>query len=182
MPREHGLWAWFGVPVAVAIALAPAAWPGALVAVAGFLVGNRLRARTRLPRHAALEIGGIAGFAAMGAALAVLGGAGVARAVAVQGAVAAWQVLGLWWVRGQLARVLPAREPLPGGVLVAVAAVGASLAAGVASGHALVGAVPLLYAVRIALARAPASPKDAARVGVAELGWTALAAGAAVLA
>lgn len=179
LPREHGLWAWVGVPVVAALGLAPsvATLVGALgVAVAFFFV-NALR--VHWPRTPWFEVPGILGLGGVGAGLAVLGGADPHRAVAVQFALGTWQVLGLWWVRGLLAPILPGRRPWTSGKIVGICLAVTSFAVGLALGEPLAGAVPLLYPLRMAATPLPRKARDARRMGIGELAW---AVGAAALA
>ena len=57
------------------------------------------------------EVAGICGLCALGASLAVVHGAPVDRSATLALMLAAWQVTGLWWVKGLMAAVLPRRVP-----------------------------------------------------------------------
>jgi hypothetical protein len=157
------------------LAVSAAARPGGMVATllgtgfAGFVAMAVVRGRA--PRHAAFEVLAIAGFSGLGAAVAVAAGADPARVAAGAMALMAWLVLGLWWVKGALSKVLAHREPWVAGRSVAALAVVASLAVGIGCGVPWVGALPLAYALRVAIHPAPSHAKDARRVGLTELGW-----------
>jgi len=166
------------------IAVANSPHPGVLVAtlLGGGFVGfiGMLYLRGRPPRLAGFELLGIAGFLGLAIGLALAGGALPGRVVAGAMALGAWLVLGLWWIKGSLAKVLSNRQPWPAGRWFSAVAVAASLALGVAVGHPAAGALPLLYGLRVALHRAPNHARDAKRLGLIELAWgtaTALAAG-----
>ena len=161
--------------------------PGPALGVLGLLVGlgapvawGTTGLAGRALRHATLlELGAIGGFAAFGAALAVSGGAPAADAGLLAAVLVAWQVVGLWWVRGQLARVLPGRTPWAQGPVVAGLCSLGALAAGLAVGAPIVGLLPLGYTLRVLSTRPVKAAKDARRVGLGEAAWTA---GACVLA
>lgn len=164
-------------------AAAPAAWWGTLLGLAaggGLMVGLAAgRSGRRAPGALALELLAIGGFVAVGAGLATAGGAPRAAVALLAIAIATWEVTGLWWVRGQLARVLVGRTPWRGGPwAIAALALGLATAAALAGQPAVV-AVPLLYALRIGLTRPATAPRDARRIGLGEAAW---AAGATLLA
>jgi len=227
IPKEHGVWAWLGLPLLLALCLAPA-WStlfGGLAVVAGFAAAHGLgramkgspRARVptliavvvanvfgavsvataavpegivatliggavvgftamafmrgRAPREVVVELAAITGFVAIGAGLAVGGAAEGLRVIAGAAALGAWLVIGLWWVKGALARVLAHRAPWAAGRWFGAAAVAVSLVVGTLAGHVVVGALPVLYGVRIAVHRAPKEAREAKRVGLTELAW-----------
>lgn len=230
LPREHGLMAWVGLPMAGALGLAPGALPAAGAVIAGFYSFNAARReatgwsalaatlalslgalalsrapapaplacalgsaavvalaaalvfRRTLPRSPALEVAGICGLCALGASLAVVHGAPVDRSATLALMLAAWQVTGLWWVKGLMAAVLPRRVPWRRGLGVAGALAAAAIAAGCWYGLLAVPAALLLYPVRMLAHAAPASPREAVRIGMTELGWSALALTLALLA
>lgn len=147
---------------------------GALaLVIAGTATGRRASAATLL------EVAAIGGFAAAGAGLAIAAGARASAAAPALCAVATWELIGLWWVRGQMARVLPGRTAWRAGpALIA----GSSLVLGVAAtaaGAPQVALVPALYLIRVTTTRPVSRPLDARRIGLSEGAW---AAGAAVLA
>lgn len=84
----------------------------AILGVFGPGVGRALDGRI------ALELLVIAGFAAAGGAL-VLADGGPPTSFLAFAALATFEVFGLWWVRGQIARVLPGRRPWRGGGAIA---------------------------------------------------------------
>lgn len=230
MPREHGLMAWVGLPMAAALGLAPGSLPAIGAVVAGFCafnaarrqawppaagaaalsvslgglavaraaqpfplvcalgtagllaIGAGLAFRVHPPRTPLLEVAGITALCGLGAGLAVVHGAPVDRSATVGLMLAAWQVTGLWWVRGLLARVLPRRVPWRAGLGVALALAAAATAAGCWYGLLAIPAALLLYPLRMLAHRAPSSPREAARVGLTELGWSAVALTLALLA
>ncbi|MCB9732512.1 MAG: hypothetical protein H6745_07865 [Deltaproteobacteria bacterium] len=161
--------------------------PGVLAAtfaVAGAAAGllTQLALRGRAPRRVGAEAAAITGFVALGAGVAVGAGAAVPHAAAAATALFAWLLLGLGYVKRQLATVLARRTPWRTAPLWGGLAVAASVAVGAATGHLAVGLLPLAYPLRVLTARAPASARDAARVGLTELAWgAAFVVAAAVL-
>ncbi len=181
LPKEHGVWAWLGLPLVLALGLAPtvstllatgavvigfgaaqgwgramrgsrgaavptvialllanlfglgavasAVRPGVLVAtlLGGGVVGlfGMSYLRGLAPRHVGFELAAIAGFVAIGAGIAVSGGADPSHTVAAALALGAWLVLGLWWIKRMLAAVLKHREPWANGVWFGAGAAGA---------------------------------------------------------
>ena len=115
----------------------------------------------------------------MGGSIALAENAPATRLLAFA-ALATFEILGLWWVGRQLARVLPGRSPWAAGPAVAAATALLTLAASVALGSPLTGLVPALYGLRILTTPKVTSPRDARRVGLSEAGWAALAATLAV--
>ena len=227
MPREHGLLAWVGLPMAAALAQRPTL-PAALAVgavLAGFGAFNALRraeaglaltagllagalglaaarganvglalgaaaggallaARllpAHLPRAPILEGGAILACNALGAAIALGCGARPERAGVLALMLVAWQVTGLWWVRRSLAGVLPRRAPWRAGAGVALGLAGAAVAAGCWYGLLAIPAALLLYPLRMAAHPPPTSPRQAAAVGLTELGWSVLALALALL-
>lgn len=232
LPKEHGALAWLGLPLLMALCLAPAlsTLAAGLAVVAGFgaaqgfgramrgspiarvptllavlaanlfgglgvatatdpeavvatLLGGALAGfgamafmRGRAPREVLAELIAITGFAAIGAGLAVGGGTDGLRALAGAAALGAWLVLGLWWVKGALARVLAHRVPWHAGKWVGAGAVLMSLVIGILADEPVVGALPILYGVRMVVHRAPTGARDARRVGLTELAWGVVAA------
>lgn len=168
--------------------LAPALWwsarPWALVA--GLLIGASIAAvglrEGHLSHRPPAMVLGMAALNAVGASLAVAAGADPGRAGLVALVLLAWQVAGLWWVRRSMAAVLPRRSPWRGGFGVALALAAAAVAAGCWYGLLTIPAALLLYPLRILLHRAPSNPRDAARVGMTELGWSVLALTAVIAA
>lgn len=125
----------------------------------------------RLPRHAGFEVAGILALVSAGATVAAAGGAAPAAIVVTSGVLTAWEIVGLVWVRAQLARLLPQRRPLPSGGWVAGGAVLLALVAGAVVGHLGVALLPLVYPLRT-IAHAPLTrAADARRAGLTELGW-----------
>jgi hypothetical protein len=133
----------------------------------------------KVPAVTLFELAAIAGFAGAAGGLTLAGGAPFATTALVALSIATWEVIGLWWVRGQLSRVLPGRTPWAAGPLTigALAALGGAVA--LLAGHAEVALVPLVYTLRIASTRPAAVPRDARRIGLGEAAW---AVGATVLA
>lgn len=168
------------------IAVASAPRPEVLVptlglgALLGF--GAMFYLRGRLPRAVLAEIATIAAFTSIAAGLAVSAGAAPER-VAVSGAVVlTWLVLGLWWIKRSLARVLSHRDPWRHGLLVGSICAAGSIVLGVVFEAPWVGVLPLLYVPRALIHRAAAVPADAKRIGLTELAWGIGVAVAAVLA
>lgn len=160
-----GLW------LAVLAALAVGGAIG--VETAGRAIGRNVKGHTRY------ELAAIGGFTGAGAAIAVAAGGAFGAAMAVALTILTWQVIGLWWVRGQMARVLPNRAPWSAGPL-AVAALAVGTAAAAFALHTpLLAAVPALYAVRARVTRPATHGRDARRIGLSEAAW---AAGATALA
>jgi hypothetical protein len=151
-----------------------------LVAAVGVLAAGAATYRGVYPKHAGLELGGIAACAGLAALLAVGGGASVTGAVAVAVALSTWFAIGWWWVKTQVAAVLPKRDVPRWAVAVPVAGLPAVSVACAALGHPAVGVVPWLYGARAALHAAPQGPRDVKRIGLAELAWAVVAAGAMV--
>lgn len=160
-------------------------WPGLLLgtlSLALLAAGGALTTfGERLPRAPALEVLGLAGLNAVGMGLAISGGAPWDRAITLSLVLLCWQVTGLWWVRRSLAAVLPRRAPWRPGLGLALALAASAVAAGCWYGLLTIPAVLLLYPLRMALHGAPGGPRDAARVGFTELGWSVLAIGLAAL-
>lgn len=158
---------------AASVATAPV--PEGIVAtlVVGALVGFSAMAfmRGRAPREVVVELSAITGFVGIGAGLGLGGGAADLRVLAGAAALGAWLVIGLWWVKGALARVLSHRKPWAAGRWFAAAAVAVSVVVGYVGGHAWVGLLPILYGLRIAVHRAPTEARDAKRIGLTELAW-----------
>lgn len=170
--------------VAIGLAAVPLAdRPDVVVGTGAFglaaAAGAALLFGGKLPRIAAFEVAGILALCAMAGGLAVGGGAAPARVAVAMLAVATWLVAGLWWVRRLMANVLPKRTPWRVGYAVTLALAAVCLAAGLAVGEPLVGAVPLLYPLRMFLHRPPARAIEAMKVGLVELAW---ATGIAVVA
>jgi hypothetical protein len=174
------------VAALVATAAAPAPWwwavgaTGCVVGVAGAVRATGGKTGRAVPQHTAFEILAIGGGVAVGATIALAGGAGWTTAALLALLLWTWEVMGLWWIRGHLAGVLRGREPWDAGRWLA----GASwLALGLVARplHALeVALIPALYAARVALSAPAASGADARRVGVTEAAWTLVAAALAV--
>lgn len=164
--------------VTVPLAVRPQVVVGTAVFALAAAAGAAALFGGKLPRVAAFEVGGILALCAMAGGLAVAAGADAGRAAVALIAVATWLVAGLWWVRRLMANVLPKRSPWRVGHVVALALAAISLAVGVAVGEPLVGAVPLLYPLRMFLHRPPARAIEAMKVGLVELAW---AVGAAAL-
>lgn len=161
--------------LALSLSDRPALLAAALgLGAAGALGGARFL-HGSIPRLPGLESGAILALNALGATLAVAGGARAGHAITLALVLAAWQVAGLWWVRRSLAAVLPRRHAWGAGLGVALGLAGAALAAGSWYGLLAVPAVLLLYPLRVLAHRAPESPRQAARVGLTELGWSVLA-------
>lgn len=172
-----------GVGLAPALAQ-PALWLstlgglGAGGAVALVVVGRATGRKA--PNATLLELAAIGGFTAAGAGLAIANGAMEARTALVALALGTWQVIGLWWVRGELARVLPGRTPWTlGPAVIATLAITLVISA-VSLGHPAVIGVPALYMLRARLTRPAASARDARRIGLSEAGWAIVAVLAAV--
>ncbi len=167
----------------LALVPAPGVWIltlAALVVGGGVALGVADGATGRkVPAVTLFELAAIGGFAGAAAGLAVAGGVSPGTTALVALAIATWEVIGLWWVRGQLSRVLPGRTPWTAGP-VAIAALALLMAVvAAAAGHPEVALVPAFYALRIASTRPVTVPKDARRIGLSEAAW---AVGATVLA
>lgn len=158
-----------------AASVATAAAPEAIVAtllggaLAGF--GTMALMRGRAPREVVVELVAIAGFIGIGAGLAMGGAADGLRVLVGAAALGAWLVSGLWWVKAALARVLSHRRPWAAGRWFSAAAIAVSILVGYVGGHVVVGLLPVVYGVRIAVHRAPREARDAKRVGLTELAW-----------
>jgi len=136
--------------------------------------------RGRHPRKTPLEIAAIGGCAVIGAGIATAGGADVSHAVVVAAVITTWAIWSLWWVRGQLAQILPKRTPWSNGRLVVIALSLVTFAAGALLGHPLAAALPLVYPLRTVV-HAPVRSAGKARIlGLTELGWALGIAGLAV--
>lgn len=167
----------------LALVPAPGVW---VLTLASLVVGGGVALAVadgatgrKVPAVTLFELAAIAGFAGAGAGLITAGGVSVATAALVALAIGTWEVIGLWWVRGQLARVLPGRTPWSAGPL-AIAALATLVAVvAAAAGHPEVALVPAFYTLRIASTRPVTVPKDARRIGLGEAAW---AVGATVLA
>ncbi len=176
-----------GIGLAVVPALRlPLVWAGTLgLLAAGHVLAVRLGAGAwgrRAPNATLLELGAIAAFAGAGVGLAVANGAAASTAALVAVTLVTWEVIGLWWVRGQLARVLPGRLPWRAGpwgiaVLVLLTIVAAS-----ALGRLPVALLPALYLVRAGTTRPVRGPRDARRIGLGEALWAGIVAVLATLA
>jgi len=163
--------AWSAHPATLALGLLV----GALAALGGLREGP-------LSRRPEVMVLGMAALNAVGASLAMAAGSPSTHAAVVALVLLAWQVAGLWWVRRSMAAVLPRRSPWRGGWSVALALAAAAVAAGCWYGLLTIPAALLLYPLRILLHPAPAHPRDAARVGMTELGWSVLALTAVIAA
>jgi len=176
---------------AIAIALAAAAaaaaprpgwWIGAVVlggsagAALLWALDPKRRAGRGIGRHTVYELGAIVLTAGLAFGLGAAGGRPEA-ALAVQLVVVTWELLGLWWVRGELGRVLPeralGRRPLLGGAVVGWGVLAVL--------EPLLAVLPLAYALRVRTAAPVRSPRDARRIGLSEAAWTAGVAVVAVL-
>ncbi len=227
LPKEHGVWAWLGLPLVLALGLAPtvstllatcavvsgfgaaqgwgramrgargaavptliallcaslfglgavasAVRPGVLVAtlLSGGGVGlfGMSFLRGLAPRQVGFELAAITGFVAIGAGIAVSGGADREHIVVAALALGAWLVLGLWWIKRMLAAVLKHREPWANGVWFGAGATALSLAFGMVLGFPWVGALPVLYVARITFNNPATVARDAKRIGLTELAW-----------
>lgn len=167
----------------LALAPAPGVWAltlAALVAGGGLALGVADGATGRqVPVVTLFELAAIAGFAGAGAGLAIAGGVSAAPAALIALCIATWEVTGLWWVRGQLSRVLPGRTPWASGPQTIAALALLLVVTAVAAGHPFVALVPTFYLLRIVTTRPASAPRDARRIGLGEAAW---AVGATVLA
>lgn len=167
-------------------ALPLAAAPAVLVTLG--LIGlpilgfSALRHPHELPRRPLLEVAAIGFLSAVGAAVAVAGGATVGPAALMAAVSASWLVLGMWKLREQFAKILPKRERWPGGVLAGGLAVSATAATGLILGAPWAGLVPLLYPLRLGLHRSPQSATELKKVGMTEFCWALAAVALGVLA
>ena len=156
-------------------ALTLATTPGVLVVLG--LIGlpilgfSALSPVQELPRRPLLELGAIGFLSALGAAVAVAGGAAAGPAALVAAISASWLVLGMWKLREQFATILPKRRRWPGGAWAGGLAVSATAATGLILGAPLAGLVPLLYPLRLGLHRRPHSAVELKKVGMTELFW-----------
>lgn len=140
---------------------------GAAVVTVGRRGGHAVRGRS------AWEVAAVLGPVAIGAALALAADAPPDRVAVVAVGLAAFELVGLWWVRRVLAPVLPGRHPFPGGNTLPAVAVGVSVVVGFVCGAPVAGGLPLLYAARSITTSPPRSGKDARRLGLSEAAWTA---------
>jgi hypothetical protein len=123
-------------------------------------------------RSTPLEAGAISSMALLAWLQACLGGAEPARAAAVLTGVAAWELCGLAWVQGALARILPRRRPDPvGPTLAGIGVLAAVLAAGW-SGRPLAGLLAAAYPARALIHPRAAAPADVRRIGLEEAVWS----------
>jgi len=163
--------------VLAAVALLLANRPIPLLVIYGIAV---VTGSVRHPRKTPLEIAAIGGCAVIGAGIATAGGADVSHAVVVAAVITTWAIWSLWWVRGQLAQILPKRTPWSNGRLVVIALSLVTFAAGALLGHPLAAALPLVYPLRTVV-HAPVRSAGKARIlGLTELGWALGIAGLAV--
>lgn len=174
-----------GVGLAPALAQ-PAIWLSTLGALGAggaiaLVVVGRATGR-KAPNATLLELAAIGGFTAAGAGLAIANGAMEARTALVALALGTWQVIGLWWVRGELARVLPGRTPWALGPAVIAALVLALVISAVGLGQQAVIGVPALYVLRARLTRPATTARDARRIGLSEAAWAIVAVVVAVVA
>lgn len=157
---------------AVACATSPGVVAVPLIAVGVTGMAATLAMRGRFVANQDVEVGIIAALAGLGVAIAVGNGAPVRAAVAVGAVVAAWHVIGLFWVNREFARVLPGRVSWRAGAVIAVAcaAVGA-VAAAWCSEPALALLIGL-YPARIVAHSGAGAARDARRIGLTEFGWS----------
>jgi hypothetical protein len=154
----------------------------AIYAIAGVTGGAAIVGwRGRYPRKILFEIAAIGGCAGIGAGIAVAGGAEVPHAAVVAAVITTWGIWSVWWVRGQLARVLPKRTPWSSGRPVVIALSLTLFAFGTLLGHSLAAALPLLYPLRTVVHAPIRSPGNARRLGLTELAWSLGVAGLAVV-
>lgn len=146
--------------------------------VSGFVVAGLLAARVFREVRAGntvVELLTMSGLVFAGAGLALANAAEPAAVVLVGLATLTWETVGLWWVRSQLALVLPGRSPWAAGPAVVAGFVGVTGLAALALGRPALGLLPALYLLRIAMTAPAARAADARRIGLGEAGWTALA-------
>ncbi len=164
-----------------AMALSPhpsfLAWTWLGMAAGG---GGVLVLRERLSHHSpgtytSLELLVIHGAGLSGAGLAMAGGVPPSRALLMALALCTWQVIGLWWVRGKLARVLPRREPWQRGPWFIVSCTALLMGFSWAEGRLALAILPFLYGLRIATSPPVNGARDSRRLGLSEGAW-ALAA------
>lgn len=160
----------------------PAVLAGALVAALGAGSGVLGVLRGHLRQDPWWESVGILGFCALAGAVAVGAGAPAVSVALLEALIGAWLLAGLWWINRSLAPLLKDRRLWSAGPWVAGgAAAGVALAA-VGAGAPLVAVLPALYPARVALQRPAVAPRDARRLGLAELGWGVLVATAGAVA
>jgi len=169
-----------GAGLAVAAGAAPFTGEPALEAVTVFgLVVAGLLATWLLggvrAGNTLVELVTMSGFVLAGAGLALANGAAVPAVVLVGLATLTWETVGLWWVRSQLALVLPGRTPWAAGPAVVAGLVALTGLAALALDRPALGFLPALYLLRIAMTPPAARAADARRIGLGEAGWTALA-------
>lgn len=148
-------------------------------AVAGSIA--TLAWRGRHPRRIAFEVAAIGGCAMIGAGIAAAAGAETSHALVVAIVLTTWGTWSLWWVRGQLARLLPRRVAWSQGRPLVVGLSLVTFAAGVYLGHPFAAALPLLYPLRTVVHAPVRSPGKARVIGLTELGWALGIAGLAVV-
>lgn len=160
--------------------------PAVLVATFGaaFLGGAGVLAalRGQLRQDPRWESLGILGFCGLAGAVAVAAGASVPRVALLEAMIAAWLLAGLWWINRSLAPLLKDRRLWSAGPWVAGGAAAGVAVAAIGAGAPVLAVLPALYPARVALQRPARVPKDARRIGLAELGWGVTIATLAALA
>lgn len=172
-----GTWA---ALLAASPALWAVAWFGGVGGVTGAILATRGRFGRSIPSHTALELLAIGGSLLVGGALAAAGDADLRVTALLMLTLWTWQVIGLWWVRGQLARVLVGRAPWATGPRwwgLSWVALGL---AGLAGDAAAIGLLPAVYALRVWWTAPARSGSDVRRIGLSEAGWTGLMTAVAV--
>lgn len=158
-----------------ALLTAPDPWAFATASAVGGAGALAALHATRRLHAIGVELASILALAMLGAALAVSAGAASDAAIMMAAVVGTWHALGLWWVRAQMARLLPGRQAWAGGPATGAALILATLALAAQTSLWAAGLIPLLYPLRIALHRPPTAPREARRVGLTELGWATVA-------
>lgn len=146
--------------------------------VSGFVVAGLLATRVFRDVRAGntlVELLTMSGFVLAAAGLALASAAPPAAVLLVGLATLTWETVGLWWVRSQLALVLPGRTPWAAGPAVVAGLVLVTGLAALTLGRPALGLLPALYLLRIAVTPPAARAADARRIGLGEAGWTALA-------
>lgn len=157
----------------------PLIWAAfAVIGASALILGRSMR---QLPRQLFFESVGLAMLCGAGVLVAHLGGAETREALAAGTMLLAWEIIGLCWVRGQLAKVLPRRQPVPHGAFVAFAATMTAGGTAIGLGHPSFALLPLLYGLRVVVHAPAARAADAKRIGLTELAWGLAAAVALAL-
>jgi hypothetical protein len=183
MPQVVALCAGFAslmAMVAAALLLSRGWWAvslfGGLGGVVGAVFATEGRFGRAIGRHTELELLAIGGSLLVGGALALAGGAEPRRVVLMASALWTWELIGLWWVRGQLSRILKGRAPWGAGPWVWGPSWLVLGLLGAAWSTPWVAAIPVGYGLRTWSTRRVTSGSEIRRIGLSEAAWTTVAA------